>query len=282
MIKSKSLYAIVLFFWFFCFSVYAESDLKIHFIDVGKGDSFLIESPQGRFALIDAGSLLTAPKVVEYLYNHDIEKVDHLIFTHSHLDHIGGSFFLLPILKIRKIYDNGENLSAQGELGAVYRWYEQLVRKHKGYTVLKALDEFSLGDVKFKVIWPDKISQAVDNDNSLVIQLTYGDFRCLFAADISVNAEELILKDKHDVKANVLKVGHHGGVDVLSEDFLKAVSPQIAVISIDANNFNGYPDAGLIKRIQDGGVKLYRTDKDGNIVLSIGSKGEISVAKSKK
>ncbi|MFH1504247.1 MAG: MBL fold metallo-hydrolase [Candidatus Omnitrophota bacterium] len=128
--------------------------LRIHFIDVGEGDSVLIEALDGGCALVDAGNLISGFKVVEYLKKRGIDSIEHLMFTHPHLDHIGGAFFVLQMFDVKNVYDNGQGLSGQD----IYRGYSKLVRENDKYSILKAGDSILLGEMSLEVLWPQAAS----------------------------------------------------------------------------------------------------------------------------
>jgi beta-lactamase superfamily II metal-dependent hydrolase len=247
-----------------------EAKLKLHFIDVGEGDAIFIESANGETCLIDTGNLITGFKVVKYLEKQGIRDLDCLIFTHPDLDHIGGAFFVLQMLKVKNIYDNGQDLTELAKYSDIYHWYEELVRKDKNYRTLKAKDTISLGEVILKVLWPSQPLLFSDyNANSLVIMIEYGKFRCLLTGDLTILGEGEILEVKEGLRAGVLKIGHHGASDANSKRFLTAVSPKIAIISVNRANIRGYPAEEVLERLKKAKVKLYRTDEDGDIVLNI-------------
>lgn len=245
----------------------ADNCLKIHFIDVGEGDSVLIETPEGQTILADGGNLITGFKVVEYLRGNNVRKIDHLIFTHPHFDHIGGAFFILQMLQVGNIYDNGEYLDKSVD---IYRWYDILVRKNKNYTTLKVNKTLPLGSVTLNVLWPAQSGINSDfNANSMVLMCKYDKFRCLLTGDLTVDGEKKLLEQGVNLKADVLKIGHHGAADANCADFLKNIAPKIAILSVDTANIRGYPDSELDDRIENLGIRMYRTDRDGNIILNI-------------
>ncbi|HDY68939.1 MAG TPA: MBL fold metallo-hydrolase [Candidatus Scalindua sp.] len=268
----KRFWALVLLLLTFpFFSTLASSDEagRIHFINVGEGDSILLEI-EGKSALIDTGNLISGPRLVKYLKGKGIEKLNYLILTHPHPDHIGGVFFILPALKVEKIYDNGQELDGVRKTCAIYRWYEDLVRKRKNYAVLISGDSLTLGSLTLEVLWPPRAPTSSDfNVFSLVIMVKGGGFSCLLTGDLTAPGERELLIREVNLKADVLKVGHHGAEDATSQEFLEAVSPGIAVISVDKDNFWGYPSARALERLKKAGVKVYRTDREGDIVLSI-------------
>ncbi|MCM8774464.1 MAG: MBL fold metallo-hydrolase [Candidatus Omnitrophica bacterium] len=262
---------LLLFSIFFLPCTFAKSqNLKIHFIDVGEGDAIFIQSPNGKTLLVDAGNLITGFRVGEYLRRNNVQRLDYLVFTHPHFDHIGGAFFVMQMMEVREVLDNGENLSSLVNSVDMYRWYNKLVRSNENYRVLKAGDTIILDEIRLNVLWPPNPFVSLDfNVNSLVIMLEYGEFCCLLTGDLTEVGENVLLNQGADLKADVLKVSHHGAGDANSEGFLLAVSPEIAIISVDKSNSWGYPSEEVLNRIRDKKVKIYRTDKDGDIILTV-------------
>ena len=254
------------------------SDFKIHFIDVGKGDSILIQTPNDKSVLVDAGNFITGFKVVEYLKKYDIHNLDYLIFTHPDLDHIGGAFFVLQMMDVERIYDNGEDLTQVMQRSDIYRWYEELVRENNNYHIMTSGDDFVLDGVVFKVLWPHKPSIFSNfNANSLVIMIEYKKKKCLLTGDLTIPAEKELLNEARNLKADILKVGHHGNYDANCEEFLEVVSPNISVISVNKDNIRGYPSRTVLERLETLNTKIYRTDLHGDIVVDIKDNGEIKV-----
>ena len=255
-----------------------EQPLKIHFLDVGEGDSILIETPQGKTVLIDAGNFISGLSIVEHLEKNNIYNLDYLILTHPHLDHIGGAFFILQMVEVGKVYDNGENLDEMAKSEDIYRWYADLVRKDNKCSVLEAKDTMLLDGVELNILWPQRpFIPSNFNVNSLVIMVKYKTFRCLLAGDLTIPGEEELLKNKSYLEADILKVGHHGCDDASSKGFLKAILPKIAIISVDESNIRGYPSKEVLTRLEEIGTKIYRTDKNGNVVVNIRDNGEMAV-----
>ncbi|MDP2939836.1 MAG: MBL fold metallo-hydrolase [Candidatus Omnitrophota bacterium] len=267
-------FRIFIIFVFLIFSkdlVFCETKcLKIHFLDVGEGDSVFIETQEGKTVLVDGGNLISGFEVVKFLKKKNIQSLDYLIFTHPDLDHIGGAFFILQLLNAKNIYDNGEKLIKENKFSDVYRWYDKLVRQNKNYRMLKADDMLSFDGVVLNVLWPPKPLPFSDfNANSIVIMLEYKEFHCLLTGDLTAEVERKLLEQEINLKADVLKIGHHGANDANCEEFIKSVAPKIAILSVDSENFRGYPAQESIERFEKAGASLYRTDKDKNIVLSI-------------
>lgn len=287
--KLKTLSLIFIFVIFFCHISGAfgqENILKVHFIDVGEGDSILIEASKGKSALVDTGNLISGYNIVEYLRKNKIRKLDYLIITHPHPDHIGGIFFVLRMIEVGKIYDNGQALLEAEKLCDIYHWYREFVRTRPNYAVLKEGDILFLGDeIPLRVIWPQESPDSTVNFNSysLVIKLDCGESSFLFTGDLDALGESGLLETRADLRADVLKIGHHGAEDTTTPMFLQAVSPRFAVVSVNAENVRGYPSPIVIKRLQDAGIKVYRTDKDGNIVFVMEEKeGKWKINKTKE
>ncbi len=263
------------------FSIVAFAQpLKIHFIDVGEGEATLIEAPNAESILIDSGNSISGFKLSGYLKENNIRQLNHLIFTHAHLDHIGGSFLIAQSFPVENVYDNGEDLSGLAAERDIYRWYSELIRERASYRALRVSDQLLAGDLSLEVLWPDKPFLGSDfNINSLVVMIKYKDFRCLLMADATVSVEETLLKADRDLKADVLKVGHHGSGDASSQEFLRAVFPGVSIISVNKNNIRGYPAKEVLARLREVESVVYRTDRDRTVVVTVDEQGKFLVNK---
>lgn len=140
-------------------------------------------------------------------------------------------------------------------------------------------------DIYFDILWPNSekpISENAINNNSLVCKMVYRNFSCIFTGDIEKVAEEEILKqykDGNKLKANVLKVAHHGSKSSSIEEFINAVKPKIALIGVGKNNTFGHPNESVLKRIEKQGCKIYRTDLNGQITIEVNKKGKMRINK---
>lgn len=260
-------------------SVFCYADnLKIHFIDVGEGEATLIQTPAGKNVLVDTGNVITGVKVVQYLLANDAYELDYLILTHPHLDHMGGAFFVLQMMEVKNIFDNGEDLSDISQSNDMYRWYEQFVRSRNNYSVLQASDSFIVDEVLFDVLWPFGATYLANfNTNSIVVMVKYKEFKSILMADADISVEEGLLEIENDLDVNLIKVGHHGANDASSQAFLSKVSPEISVISIDEENIRGYPSSKVLERLEEAGSKIYTTYKDGTIIVEVGENGEFVI-----
>ncbi len=251
--------------------VRTEPLLTIVFLDVGEGESIYIDTPTNEKILVDSGNTITGSRVVDFLKSKGIKTLDAVFITHPHQDHMGGIFHILPNFYIKAIYDNGQAIPDDTDCD-IYRWYEEAVRKDN-YKPVKAGDVFHYGDIKIHVLWPKSPESPDWNANSLVLKALYGNKSFLFMGDGNTTVERSLLDDKADLKAQVLKVGHHGANDTTGMDFLRAVSPSFAVISINKNNVIGYPSHEVLKRLHKEGIKILTTYNDNNIKFTSNKEG---------
>ena len=248
----------------------AEDDgaLELHFIDVGYGDSLLIKSPGGRYTLIDAGYPRSSEALLDYLKERKVNCLDYLIITHPHPDHLGAAVEVLNKFQVHHLRDNGQPIDQFDErlTQTIGTEYEKKFRGHPNYRALAAGDSIRWGYITLDILWPPTSLPSPDwNTNSMVIMLRYRKFRALMAADLNQRGEvELLKNEEISLQADLLKIGHHGAGDATGPEFLKAVSPQIAVISVGKNPW-GYPSPVVVRRLQEAGVKVFRTDQDGSI-----------------
>lgn len=250
-----------------------DGDLKVNFIDVGQGDSIFIELPNDKGMLIDAGENSEADKVINYIKNTGYEKIDYVVGTHPHTDHIGGLAKVIDNFDIGKIYMPKAISSS--------KTYENLLTtiKDNGLSVKTAKAGVNIindGDLKVDIIAPVQ-SYSDLNNNSAVIKLVYKNRSFLFMGDAEVASENDI---KESVLSDVIKVGHHGSDSSSSVEFVNKVGAKYAIISVGENNIYNHPYQEILKRWQENGAKIYRTDLDGDIVIiSDGDKINVTTSK---
>lgn len=236
--------------------------LKVHYIDVGQGDSEFLELPNGQTMLIDAGNPENGQQIVGYIKNLGHSKVDYLVATHPHADHIGGMAAVINNLDIGSFYAPKITTTTQTYKGLI----SALQSKKLGIHVVKAgTNMFKAGNLSADIIAPVNISGDDLNQYSAIIMLAYGDNKFLFTGDAGEPSESQITVD---VKADVLKVGHHGSSTSTSQAFLNKVKPKYAVIEVGAGNSYGHPTAATLSKLQAIGATIYRTDKDGTIIFT--------------
>lgn len=243
----------------------ADGDMAVHFLDVGQGDCSLIIMPSGEAMLIDTSTKDQADVILEYISYYKIKKLDYLVLTHPHADHIGSA----P--KIIKSLDIGTILMPDAT--TTTKIFEETLNaidsKNLEITIPKPGEEFKLGKASITVLGPTKDTNDLNN-MSIVLRLDYGKTSFLFTGDAEHPSEEDMLKvnKASAFKADVIKLGHHGSSTSSSDDFLSAVDPDYAVISCGKDNSYGHPHTEIIKSLQKKNITYYRTDEKGNIVFS--------------
>lgn len=239
-------------------------DLKVHFLDVGQADSTLLELPNSEVALIDGGNKGDGKFLVNYIKNLDIEKIDYIIATHPHADHIGGLLEVIETFDIGKVYMPGKTANT--------KIFEELLIgiKKKDLKITQAKDGIIIldqGDLNLSILSPANDTYKKANDYSIVNKLIYKDVSLLFTGDAEVTAEKELIDNDMDLSSDVLKVGHHGSDTSSTDEFLNNVKPRYAVISCGINNKYGHPDPLVIQRLKSRDIKVLRTDEMGTIIL---------------
>ena len=239
--------------------------VRVHYIDVGQGDSTFIELPDGKTVLIDAGESEYGQVVASYIEKLKYSKIDYLIATHPHNDHIGGLTYIVNSFDIGAIYmpDVTNNTSTYINLLKAIEAKKKKVRVASIGKNIILEDELCL-----KVLAPSGKEYEDLNNYSVVLKLTFKEKSFLFMADAQYDSEMDILNSGLDISADVLRVGHHGSTSSTNYNFLKKVSPKIAIISVGLNNDYGHPKEKILNKLKDLNVKIYRTDLNGNIVIT--------------
>ncbi|MCI1966846.1 MAG: MBL fold metallo-hydrolase [Oscillospiraceae bacterium] len=240
--------------------------LKIHYIDVGQGDSELLELPNGQTMLIDAGNRENGAQVVSYIQGLGHSKIDYLVATHPHADHIGGMTTVVNSLNIGQVYMPKKSTNT--------KTFENLLSavKNKGLKVNTAksgVNMLTAGNLNIDIIAPVDMTGSDLNQYSAVVKVTYGANKFLFMGDSGEPSESQITAD---VSADVLKVGHHGSNTSTSQVFLNKVRPKYAVVEVGAGNSYGHPTAATLSKLQKIGATVYRTDNDGTIIFTSDAK----------
>ena len=238
--------------------------LQVHFLDVGQADSALLVSPNGEAILIDGGNNEDGPEIVSYLKSNGVKELLAIVATHPHEDHIGGLDLVIQRIPTKIVYLPNATSNS--------RTFEDFIAavKTSGAKKIQAKDGVSLNvpDLTGLFLAPNNSSYEDVNNYSAVLKVTYGKVSFLFEGDAEDISEAEMLKNRLDLKANVLKVGHHGSKNSTTSEFLKAVSPQYAIISVGADNEYGHPTPTILNRLTKAGVKVYRTDQSGTIIAT--------------
>lgn len=234
-----------------------QTSLKVYFFDVGQADSMLIQN-NGENMLIDAGNNEDGEMLVNNLKILGIEKIDYLVGTHPHEDHIGGMDDIINSFEIGKIYM--PNVSTNTKT------FEDVIdaTKNKNLQIEtpKAGDNFTIGKVSCEVAYVGSDKENL-NLSSIIIKMKYNNLSYLFTGDTEADVE-----NKIDFgKINILKVAHHGSDTSSSEKFVNETAPEVAIISVGKDNSYGHPSNEIIKRYEKVGSKIYRTDEVGNIFI---------------
>ena len=246
--------------------------MRVHFIDVGQADSAFIELGNGQTMLIDAGR--SGGDVVDYIRNLQYETIDYVVASHPHDDHIGGMATVLNSFNIGKMY-----MPKQAHTISAFTNMLDVI-ENKGidlYTAKVGTNILSSGNINIDVLAPFSESNSNLNNASAVVRITYGKTVMLFTGDAEHVIENQLLNS--GVDADVLKVGHHGAGSASSSSFIKAVSPDIAVISVGEGNSYGHPHADTLAILNEVGANIYRTDEQGTIVVTADQNKKITVDK---
>lgn len=260
-------------------------DLKIYFVDVGQGDCCLIETPKHQKILIDGGGQknfdIGKNTLLPYLFNRKILEIDYCIISHFDQDHCGGILYILEQTKVKNVI-----IGKQYEDSTNYNKFKEIVKKQNlNVKIVEAGMRINIEkNLYFDVLWPDSqkmISDNAINNNSLVCKLNYNKFSMLFTGDIEEIAEkEIVSKYENNtsiLKSTILKTAHHGSKTSSIEKILDVVKPQYAFIGVGENNTFGHPSNITIENLEKRKIKIYRTDKMGEICIKITKKAIIKI-----
>lgn len=282
-------------------------ELRVHILDMGpiEGDSILIISPAGKVALIDAGDAGKGKVVVEALKRNNVRQLDYFIATHSHPDHIGGADEIILATKVLNVIDNGlgpavpetpvvqnkptklpsdkkpasTKRDKKASLTGFYDEYKEAVSQSGAhYEKAEPGKKFDLGGgARLTILGPSqpfftkqqlKAGGNEPNANSIVARLDYGDFSMLFPGDAEAQTEHRLLTKELNLRADILKVSHHGSKYATTADFIERVKPEVAIISCGEWNRYGHPAQFVLDRLKAAQVKLHRTDLQGEVTIT--------------
>lgn len=236
--------------------------MSVHFIDVGQGDSILIVGPNGKTMLVDGGTKSAGEDVVSYLSNQNIDHLDYVVATHPDADHIGGLISVLNSISINNFIDSGKPHTSATYEEMLYAIHN----KNIPYIIPKIGDEIKLDEeVAIKVLQADEHASD-NNEASIVLKAEYGEVSFLLMGDADIDMEKKLMAAQN-VKATILKAGHHGSNTSSSLPFIQAVNPEAAILSYGQDNSYGHPHAEVINNLKKVNSKIYGTAESGTIVV---------------
>jgi competence protein ComEC len=246
------------------------ADMSVVALDIGQGDAILIISPDGRTMLVDGGnSSRDAEQVIlPYLHEHGFERLDVMVLTHPDADHVGGLPTVLRSIPVGVVVSTGQLHTTQ-----IYQEFLEEVRNARDRSGTQVIRGVAGADIPFdpavsvEVVGPsmEAIEGEDKNNASIVLRISYGEFNVLLTGDAELEEEGWMLDQGYDLEAEVLKVSHHGSNTASGKDLLDAVNPEIALISVGANNQYGHPHREVLDRLRARGIEIYRTDLQGTI-----------------
>lgn len=258
-------------------SFFPEKGTRITFLDVGQGDCALIELSSGKNILIDGGGSydnrfdlgrrVTAP----YLWNRRINKLDLIVLSHPHPDHMNGLKFILKKFTVNELWDREQKGDIQG-----YADFKQIVGDNNIlHTQMLAQDRsYPIAGAEIRVLHPNrdfftrgKQAYNKENNQSLVVQIRIGNRVALFTGDIEAEAEKALTRSNRDLKCDLLKVPHHGSRSSSTEAFVSLAQPKIAIVTVGKGNPYRHPSEETLARYEQHGCRVYRTDRDGAITI---------------
>lgn len=240
-----------------------SGELEVSFVDVGQGDCAVVLTPNRKCLIFDTGGVrekmfdVGGRVVVPYLKHENVREVEYIFLTHAHEDHSGGAGSIIKKMPVREVITAGESKSEYAAVFGISEKFLDNVRAGKKGEI------FNVDGVTVEIIFAPNVGTG--NEISNVYKIRYGEVTFLITGDLVIEIENEILREGLNVKSTVLKVGHHGSKTSSSEDFLKAVNAKCAVISVGYGNNFGHPRHEVLERLNNLGVKIFRTDIDGLI-----------------
>ncbi len=243
-----------------------DADVSVHFIDVGQGDSILIKS-KDKNVLIDAGERNKGEEVALYLKENKVEKLDYIIATHPHSDHIGGLPYIIENFQVSEVIVPEIIDEKVPTTQIYYEFLESVSKKGLLLTPARVGDKYDLGSSYFEILSPKGNDYDDLNDYSVVINLNHKNNNFLLCGDAETKVEKEMLNDKLLRDVDVLKAGHHGSSSSSSNDFLEKIMPEYFVVMCGEGNSYNHPSEKTIEKFASYSKNIYRTDINGNIIF---------------
>ena len=245
-------------------SISTKPSMKTYFLDSGQADSIFIELPDGKCMLIDAAEAEFGKTLESFILSKGYSHIDYIVATHPHSDHIGGMGHILKSFSVGKFY--------MPEILHTTKTFERMVDalEKNGCECIYIRQGSVIEDFIYDidVLAPLRHDYLRMNNYSAVIKLSYNNISTLFSADAEIDSEREMIESNLDIKADVLKVGHHGSATSTSEEYLDRISPKDAIISVGEKNSYGFPDPLVEARLNSRGINIHRTDILGNICMT--------------
>jgi len=253
---------------FMLFALYQLPDglFHIYFLDIGQGDSILIESPEGHHILVDGGPGSGVLEELAVLLPFFSKDIDLMVLTHPHADHIDGLVEVLKRYEVKAVLFSAVDFSS----GAYDEFLHEINEQEIDFWVAEKDEDFRFNSMILDVVYPlNQISgEQFENFNnsSLALRIIYDDVKILLSGDLELEAEKELISSGVDIRADILKAGHHGSKTSSSLSFLRKIQAKVVVIQVGKNNKFGHPHEESLRRFEKAGIqKIYRNDLDGRI-----------------
>ena len=241
----------------------ANTGFSMTMLDVGQGLSLLIEA-DGHYMLYDGGGQARSSYVVSYLKQHGVTELYYMVASHYDEDHISGLVGVMNTTKVNTLLSPDYKRDTH-----IFESFCSTVR-NKEIPAQHPVqgDRYPLGSAEIRVLGPLMYDPYGDNDNSIVLRISYGDFSCILSGDAEISEEYSILRNNEDISADLYVVGHHGSADSSNGEYVRAIGPKYAFLSVGKNNPYGHPNPVIMNTFMENNIQLFRTDQQGEITVT--------------
>ncbi|GGK03628.1 MBL fold hydrolase [Lentibacillus kapialis] len=247
-----------------------QPSMDVHFIDVGQGDSILVETPSDKNILIDGGPPGAGKKVIAFLEEQNVDKLDLLIATHPDIDHIGGLIDVMKSVEVDRIMDTGKIHSTR----TYARYISQILKRQIPIEIAERNDLLKIDPLLDVRILNTHSGSQTTNESSIVLKITFNKMDFLLMSDVKKEQEKRLIK-QHNLASEILKVAHHGSNTSTSLKFLRAVSPNAAILTYGKKNDYGHPVDRVMENLHKVNTAIYPTAVFGDITIRTDGKGFI-------